>query len=290
MSLHVKINKQDFLNLKTLLQEGRITEGKFKNKEIVTALKHNRSVIGGKRGVKVRYIELFKPENIFQFLRYNNYHIDSIEDIDSYIEEMFENKSSRDVIQKHTANTKSKKSPSLKGLYLSAPQPLTIYLDGSAMQIEPREGMGYFFFFTQEVTLSEDTIIVGVENYQVIWFAQRYAPFFKNKKVVFVMVNAYMLAWIEHQKHEYIHFGDFDLAGVSIYLNKVMPKLHQAQKTSFFIPQNIEIMLQKYGNTTLYQKQKHYKNLSTTDTQLMELLALIHKHKKGLEQEGIWQF
>ena len=53
-----------------------------------------------------------------------------------------------------------------------------------------------------------------------------------------------MLEWISNLENEYIHFGDYDLAGVNIYLNKVLPRL-SSKKYSMFIPNNIEQLIEK---------------------------------------------
>ena len=98
----MKINKHDFTKLKILLEKGTITKSAFKNQDIVDGLKQNGSVKDGKKTPKFRYIDLLKSENIFLFLQQNNYNINSLKDIDSYIEDMFNSSVSRDIIQKHS--------------------------------------------------------------------------------------------------------------------------------------------------------------------------------------------
>lgn len=283
----MKINKQDFLNLKILLEEGVITEGKFKNKDIVSALKQNGSIESGKRTAKVRYINLIKSENIFRFLNHFHYHINSIDEIGDYITNIFDSTPSRDVIQKYTSNTKAKTSASLKGLYVSSLKNIDINIDDNIVTIYPQNGMGYFLFHTQKINIFEDTIIVGVENYQVIWFAKNYKQFFEDKNYLFVVINSYMLKWIENIENEYIHFGDYDLAGINIYLNKVIPRLKKVKKYSMFIPDNIEKLIFKSKNFELYEKQKRYKNLNTSDLKIKKLIEIIKKYKRCLEQEGL---
>jgi len=283
----LKINKKDLLNIKYLLEEGEITEGKFSNKEIVHALKQNGSVHSGKKTAKVRYINLLKDENIFLFLQQQTLNIDSINDINKYIKDIFDVASSRDVIQKQTSNTKAKSSPSLKGLYVSSTEVIEIKIDDSLVKVNPQNGVGIFLFHTQKIAVFEDTIIVGVENYQVLWFAQKYKHLFENKKTLFVVINSYMLEWIETLQNEYIHFGDYDLDGVNIYLNKVFPRLKKAKKISMFIPENIEKLIFESKNFELYKKQNRFKEFKTTDIAVQRLLKIIEKYKRGFEQEGL---
>jgi len=104
----MKVNKQDLLNIKSLIEHGSITERKFKNQEIVLQLKLNASVVSRRKG-SIKYIDLAKEENVFLILKNHDYNIGSIEEIDNYIEDIFDKKASRDIIQKYHNNSKSKK-------------------------------------------------------------------------------------------------------------------------------------------------------------------------------------
>lgn len=275
------------LNIKSLIECGEITERKFKNPEIVSQLKLNGSVANSRRGT-IKYINLAKEKNIFLMLKNHDYNIDSIEDIDSYIKKIFDNKASRDIIQKYHNDSKKIPSKSMRGLYISSLQKIDVILNGEAISILSYNGLGYFFFYTEKIELYEDTIVVGVENYQVIWFAKRYKKFFNNPNILFVAKTPYMLKWIKTLKNEYIHFGDCDLSGIHIYLNTMLPRLLKAKKTSMFIPRNIEELIKKHGNSELYEKQKQYKeNLLTNDEKINHLIEVIVKYKKVIEQEGL---
>jgi hypothetical protein len=73
--------------------------------------------------------------------------------------------------------------------------------------------------------------------------------------------------------------GDYDFAGINIYLQEF--KKHLGAKASFFIPYNIEQLLEKYGNKALYDQQQ----LNTTlinEENILKLIQFIHRCKKGL--------
>ena len=76
--------------------------------------------------------------------------------------------------------------------------------------------------------------------------------------------------------------GDYDFAGINIYLQEYKKNL--GAKASFFIPDNMEQLLEQYGNKTLYDRQQ-LNNTGIVEEKLQQLIALIHKYKKGLEQE-----
>ena len=282
----MKIGESDFNNLKTLLTQKEITYGKFINKEIPYKLQENGAVRVVRKSAKRKIVFLQKSENVFLFLKNNAYNLFSVQDIEHYVTKILNDTPDRAIIQHFRNDTKEKESQSLRGLYISSLSFLQIKIDNEVVDIVPHNGLGYFCFYTQKIEIDEDTVIVGVENYQVVWFAKRYKEFFKEKKALFVVINPYMLEWIEDLSNEYIHFGDYDIAGINIYLQKVLPRLKKAKKSSFFIPENIEELLGKYGNNKLYEKQ--IKDINTIDEDLIKLKNLIVKYKKGLEQEGIF--
>ena len=282
------INRKDLLNLKTLLIDGSITSGKFVNKEIIEQLRLNTAIKIERQTPKRKVLHLLKAENVFLFLKNHDFNIDAIKDIDAYLEEVVETPAPRDIIQKWRKNGKRRKSDSLKGLYASSLVDLVIKVDDKDFTVLPTDGVGYFLFYTQKIEVSPDTIIVGVENYQVIWFAKKYQRFFENKKVLFVISNSYMWEWIASLQNEYIHFGDYDLAGINIYLNTIAPRLKKCKKHSMFIPENIEYLIKNHGNRELYEQQVSYKNLLIDDPNILRLKDIIRHYKKSLEQEGLY--
>jgi len=283
----VNINRKDFLNLKTLLIEESITSGKFSNKEIIVQLKSNGAVKTKRQTPKREIVYLLKPENIFLFLRDNDFYIDTIEDIDKFIQEVIVTQAPRDIVQKWRKNGKRDKSDSLKGLFVSSLTDITIRVDDKEFIVLPTDGVGYFLFHTQKIEVSPETIIVGVENYQVIWFAQKYREFFQGKNILFVISNSFMWEWIQTVQNEYIHFGDYDLAGINIYLNTIVPRLKMCKKHSMFIPKNIEQLIKEHGDRELYEQQTSYKNLVVNDSDILKLKDIICHYKKALEQEGL---
>ncbi len=286
----MKISKKDFLNLKTLLAEQSISNAKFVNKEIIRQLKLNGAIKTKRQTPKREIVYLLKAENIFLFLKNNNYNIYKLEDIDAFLEELVETQASRGTIQKWLQNGKRQKSDSLKGLYVSSLEDVVMKVDEQDFTVLSTNGIGYFLFHTQKIEVSPETIIVGVENYQVIWFAQKYREFFDEKNTLFVISNSFMWEWIEGLENEYIHFGDYDLAGINIYLNTILPRLKKCKKYSMFIPEDIEKLIKEHGDRELYEQQTSYKNLVIKDENILRLKDIICHYKKSLEQEGLYYF
>lgn len=288
---NIKINKKDLKTIQELIENKNVTYGRIANKKIIESLKLNGSVSVDRISAQRSIVRLLKEENIFNFFRNNGYRISTINEIDSYIDEVINAQPSRDTIQEWTNNTKSKVSKSLKGLYISSIKNINIKINDETVTIVPVNGLGYFCFHTEKIEVNDETIIVGIENYQVIWFAKKYKEFFNRNNILFVVRNEYMREWISNLENEYIHFGDYDLAGIHIYINEIVPRLKNSKKYSMFIPHNIKYLIKEYGNLKIYRDQKEkYSNLTIKDDEIDKLKNIIKNEKKGLEQEGLYKF
>ena len=282
----MKLTKKDALDLQKLFLKREFEGKKLSEKKIFALLLKNGSIEIQRVKAQREKVTIISEENIFMALKNAGYDVVSPEELLNF----FDTDLRRDEIQKITNNTKIKTSASLEGYFLASLQELPIKLDGKDITLLPNDGLGYFIFKTQTLSIENDIIIVGIENYQVLWFSKMYAKFYDSKKYLFIFINSEMLKWMESQKNEYIHFGDFDLAGINIYINKVVPRLKKCKKYSMLIPESIAQMVEKYGDYKLYQQQTQYENLRLEDASLIELRDILKRAKKSLEQEGIIHF
>jgi hypothetical protein len=96
--------------------------------------------------------------------------------------------------------------------------------------------------------------------------------------------NKDLIRWLQKIPNNYLHFGDFDFAGLNIYLNEFKKYLHH--KAEFFLPTDIENLIISKGNRDLYNKQKiQFDENQVNEENILILLQCIKKYKKGLEQE-----
>jgi len=96
--------------------------------------------------------------------------------------------------------------------------------------------------------------------------------------------NKDVIKWLSSIPNNYLHFGDFDIAGIGIYLNEY--KKHLIDKATFFIPEYIEQELGENGNRKRYNVQKvNFKLNEIKENSLLKLIDLINTQKKGLDQE-----
>lgn len=94
-----------------------------------------------------------------------------------------------------------------------------------------------------------------------------------------------LVKWLQNISNDYLHYGDFDFAGISIYFNEFEKKL--GRRARLFVPDNVDILIKRFGKRSLYNSQLHQApDISTVnDTVIVELVLHLHSLKKGLEQE-----
>jgi hypothetical protein len=162
-------------------------------------------------------------------------------------------------------------------------------------QIALKSEIGSFVFVNdfRNFHINPAILVVGVENFENFKFIAQQKYLFPNIKILFIwrfQNSKSIVNWLQNIENQYLHFGDFDLAGIAIYLNEFW-KYVDKDKCNFFIPDiisanNFEI-LQKKGSSKLYDKQiEKYANLNAANCpQIAALLSAIRHYKKGLVQE-----
>ena len=84
--------------------------------------------------------------------------------------------------------------------------------------------------------------------------------------------------------NRYVHFGDFDLAGIKIFQTEFEKYL--GKRATFLIPSDIETRLHA-GSSKRYDDQlKNADGISSDNPKVQGLIDLIHRERKGYDQEG----
>lgn len=190
-----------------------------------------------------------------------------------------------------SSGSKLKRIRTFKGFLVNCYQPVKCELNGSELFIEPRPGTFTFIYDFETFIPSSDTTIVGIENPENFRYIGKQKQLFGNIRPLFVSrypQNSDLVRWLVSIPNDYLHFGDFDFAGLNIYCNEY--KKHLKAKARFFLPPGIERLLSDRGNRDNYNNQtlQFEPNLINEDNVLI-LLKLIEKYRKGLEQELLIQ-
>jgi len=213
----------------------------------------------------------------------------SINDLKQYISILQQKNITRNEMIEISGNSKLKNIRTFKGFLISCYNPIQAIINEKSVILNPAEGTFQFIYDFESFTISKNITIVGIENPENFRYIEKQKHLFDNINPLFVSrypqnQSKDLFKWLREIPNNYLHFGDFDFAGIGIYLNEY--KKYLGDKAQFFIPENIEYLFKNYGNKRLYDNQKiNFDTKTISEIDLLKLIKIIHTHKKGLEQE-----
>lgn len=217
---------------------------------------------------------------------YLNNHL-GIESLENYVDGLKREDLSRGEAIDISSNSKVKSIRTFKGFLVNCFQPVECKLNGKHLTIQPQEGTFTFIYDHENFSPSYNITIVGIENPTNFRHIQKQRKLFSHIQPLFVSrypQNKDLVKWLQSIPNNYIHFGDFDFAGLNIYFNEY--KKHLKEKAKFFLPPEIEKLLSSKGNRDNYNNQSiQFDRNEIKEENILTLLKLIEKYKKGLEQE-----
>lgn len=193
-----------------------------------------------------------------------------------------------------TGNSKLVKVRSCPGFPVNTYEPITCMLNDDEIVINPRAGSFLFITDWKAFVIPEDVIVVGVENMENFRMIRQQRELFESEigKHRFLFVSRYpqstdLPSWLQTIPNSYVHFGDFDLAGIHIFMTEFHQKI--SHRSSFLIPTDIEKRLQN-GSQERYDNQcSQYGHLKCNDDRVQRLINLINKYRCCYDQEGYIQ-
>lgn len=192
-----------------------------------------------------------------------------------------------------SGNSKLRSERSCPGFLINAYDKIDYQINGKILTLNLSEGSAMYIADWQNFIVPEDILIVGVENMENflrIREQRKLVDSFlaaEERNVLFVARYAFssdLMHWLGRIPNRYLHFGDFDLAGISIFLSQFKP--YVGNRGSFMIPADIESRI-SHGSKERYDIQyAKYSTLTSTDPQLRFLISLIHRCRRCYDQEG----
>lgn len=203
---------------------------------------------------------------------------------------------SRASLAAETGNSKLAIVRSCPGFPVNSYESIECWLNTEPFVINPQEG--YFFFVTEwnHFSIPEDVTVIGIENMENFRLIRRQRAFFETylktrrlpTKVLFVSrypQSVDLRKWLVSIPNHYLHFGDFDLAGIHIFLSEFQRYLGK-ERSSYLIPDDIKSRL-KSGSRKRYDEQFcRFKDIKSDCCELQQLIDLIHAERKAYDQEG----
>lgn len=200
----------------------------------------------------------------------------------------FTRASTRSELAQNSGNSKSRYLRSCPGFLVNSYSPVPALLNGKEIFVEQEEGAMLFISDWEHFEISVDTLVIGVENMENFRFIRKQKHLFLTDRPI-LFVSRYpqssdLIRWLMQIPNPYLHFGDFDLAGIHIYETEFYRYL--GNRASFFVPDDIEQRLQN-GSIERYDSQyRRLKDYVPTDERVMPLYKLIQKYHRCYDQEG----
>ncbi len=204
-----------------------------------------------------------------------------------------DNELTRACLAEATGDSKLVNVRSCPGFPVNAYSPIRCTLHGRELTVCPPEGSFMFISDWKEFAVDADALVVGIENMENFRKVSMQRHLFEsvlgcNARLLFVSrypQSTDLRSWLRSIPNRYIHFGDFDLAGISIFLTEFHCCL--GNRSSFFIPKDIEERLRN-GSADRYNSQYvRFHNLRCNDVpELQSLVDLINKYHRCYDQEG----
>lgn len=239
------------------------------------------------KGRTVHRIYLEDAELLYNYLD----NVYGIKSLDEYIDFLQEREATRAENVRIANNSKLIPVRTFQGFLLNTFQPITLIVNGEERLLAPSPGCFTFIYDYQTLCLPEEITIVGVENPENFRHIERQQELFKEITPLFVSrypqsQHKNFIEWMQGNRHPYLHYGDFDFAGILIYQNEYLKKL--GNRCSFFVPDSVQHLLPRFGNRDLYNTQLPLAEQiveARAERKVSELIELIHREHKGLEQE-----
>jgi len=236
-------------------------------------------------GKQQRKIFCPNADNLAKYL-HNKFEIPAL---DGYINFLEKDDIQRSDAVRAVTDTKFRRTKVFTGFLLNCYDELICELHLRPFFIKPTAGAFIFVSAYQYFKIPADVTVIVVEGHENFREIARQKYVFEGLKPLFVWryQNSTAIAdWLNLIPNAYIHFGDFDPKGIHIYLSEFKSKIH-GDRGQFLIPPNLEKLLIEHGEKNLYEKQKSSLHLirALNYQEILPLIELIAKHKKGLAQE-----
>lgn len=203
---------------------------------------------------------------------------------------------SRASMATETGNSKLVTVRSCPGFPINSYEPIECFLSGESFWVNPQEGSFLFVSDWEKFTIPEDVVIIGIENMENFRMIRKQRLLFEkylkvhefSNRVLFVSrypQSSDLRRWLCSIPNYYIHFGDFDLAGINIFLFEFHQYLGK-ERSSYLIPDDIEFRLQSGSRNRYDEQYSHFKDVKSDVFELQQLIALIHRERKAYDQEG----
>jgi hypothetical protein len=277
-----KLSRGFVQQLLRLLDGETVNASAFGNRKLLKRLEDDRVVFRIPSGRNRAVYRCSEPDALRNHLKLQF----GIVDLQAYLVLLDQDVRDGEESLKATTSTKTLRTGSLQGFFIKAFH-VELRIGEHPLAMLP-EGVDYFVHQPDALSLAETVTVVGVENPECFTKAERLLHLFPERELVFVLRyhSNRLIQWLESIANPYLHFGDFDPAGIAIYCNEYLARLGD-RRCCFFVPEQIEKLLEQNGSRELFDQQAHLwpPKGDGVQSDLLRLIRLISRTGKGAEQE-----
>ena len=280
MKLPIHIAKK----LQLLLQPGTSIASSIMQHAVVTKMLEDGLLQKQQIGKTKALLFIPNKENVAAYLN-NHFGIGNLQEYINILEGEEQSRAANVTI---SGDSKLQSVRTFKGFLVNSYDAINAELSSNPIIIHPSPGSYTFIYDYESFIPDPAATIVGIENPENFRQVEKQRYIFAHIQPLFVSrypQNNDLVKWLTAIPNNYLHFGDVDFAGISIYQNEY--KKHLGEKATFFLPKNTELLLQKFGNRDLFNRQYNAVQDYTLykEKNVQEALLLMLKYKKALEQE-----
>lgn len=280
----------------------------FIEKLILISNKETVSIGQFKSKQNKELLEIFLGENILQkskkknsFIVYTNnneqlrnfirerYGIVNLED---YYHLLNNPNSTKSESAQIASDSKTKRTKVYTGFFVRTFADVEGNLNGENINLKTLKGSSLFISDFRNLIIPENITIVGIENPETFYLIENYKHYFEKIEPLFLLRfnNKAFIEWLKLIPNKYLHFGDFDLSGIAIYILEYRNKIG-FKRCNYFIPNNIDKLIDNSKNYKDYTKQLYDPKVIGLDfdnyPEIKKLASIIKKYRKTIEQEAL---
>jgi hypothetical protein len=188
------------------------------------------------------------------------------------------------------SDSKTKRTKVYTGFFVRTFTDIEGSLNGEKLNLKTLKGSSLFISDFKNFAIPENVIIIGIENPETFYLIENYRHYFDKILPLFLLRfnNNAFIEWLQLIPNKYVHFGDFDLSGIAIYISEYRNKI-DFNRCSYFIPNDIENLISNSKNYTDYVIQLNDPKVKGLDfenyPEIKDLANMINKYRKTIEQE-----
>lgn len=192
-----------------------------------------------------------------------------------------------------SGNSKTTAQRSTPGFLVNSYAPIDCMLGGNPFVVDPPQGSAVYIADWQSFAPTASTLIIGIENTENFLKIRQQRSLFDEclrpgeSGILFISRYAFssdLMKWLALISNRYVHFGDFDLAGIDIFQKQFKP--YVGERGSFLLPGDIEDRLSRGSRKRYDDQYQKYASLTSSDPSLSRLIDLIHRFRRAYDQEG----